>query len=107
LVWAGPAVGLAAALTFAIWVIANFPILHVSRDQIRVQRHGEVVRVIERVEMDAVYQHRSKLIVETGAGRKLFGDEIEGAERSSGTPSSTTATSGRDLAANQPRGTSS
>jgi hypothetical protein len=40
-VWAAPLVGLIAALTFAIWVILNSPILPVNHDQIRVQRHAQ------------------------------------------------------------------
>lgn len=76
-VWAGPAVGLTAALALATWIILNTPVLHIDHDQIRVQRHGEVVRVIERAKVDAVYRHRSRLIIESGAGRRLFEDEIE------------------------------
>jgi hypothetical protein len=62
----------------AIWVIADSPVLHISPEQIRVQRGGQVNRVIERVKVDGVYRHRSKIIIENSSGRVLFEGDIEG-----------------------------
>jgi len=78
LIWGRPAIGLIAGLLFAGWVIADSPILHVSHDLIRVQRRGKVERVIERTKIDGVYRRGSKIVLESGGGRKLFEGDIEG-----------------------------
>src|SRR3954451_8745051 len=54
LVWGRPAIGLVAGLLFTGWVIIDSPVLRLSNDRIRVQRRGEVERVIERAKVDAV-----------------------------------------------------
>ncbi len=78
LVWGRPVVGLAAGLAFAGWVVLGTPVLQLSPAEIRVQRRGQVERVIQRRKVDAVYRRGSKIVIETQHGRELFNDEIEG-----------------------------
>ena len=106
LVWGRPSVGLVAALAFALWVILNSPILHVSHDRIRVQRHGEVVRVIERAKVHAVYHTVPNSSSKPAPVASSSRTRSSATRRSSGTPSSTTATRGKAPAANYPSGTS-
>lgn len=73
-----PSLGLVAGLAFAAWVVVNAPVLHLSHDSIQVKRHGAIERVIDRSKVDAVYQRRSRVVIETKEGRRLFDDDIEG-----------------------------
>jgi len=78
LTWGRPALGLLAGAAFAGWVILDSPVLHLSRDEIRVERRGRVERVIERSKVDTVYRRRSRIVIETAAGRTLFEGDVEG-----------------------------
>ncbi|MBD8063455.1 YqeB family protein [Oceanitalea stevensii] len=78
LVWLRPAVGLALGLAFAIWVIHESPVLHLTSREIRVERRGEVQRVIARDKVDAVFRRRSNVVIQTASGRELFDDDVEG-----------------------------
>jgi hypothetical protein len=77
-VWALPAAGLAAGLAFALFVIHGTPILHVTEEQIRIERRGEITRVIRRDQVEGVRRDGSKLVVESAAGRVLFSGDVEG-----------------------------
>jgi hypothetical protein len=77
-VWGRPVFGLVAGIAFAIWVILDSPVLHISHDEVRVERRGQVEHVIERAKVAGVYRRRSKIVIETAAGRKLFEDDVEG-----------------------------
>lgn len=78
LVWGWPASGLVGGLGFAIWVIVESPILDINHEQIQVRRRGQIVRVIERTKVAAVYPCGSKIVIETDSGRKLFEGDVEG-----------------------------
>ena len=78
LVWGRPALGLALGLAFAGWVVLSSPVLHLTSGGIRVERRGEVERVIDRGKVDAVYRRGSHLVIETKDGRRLFDDDVEG-----------------------------
>lgn len=78
LAWGRPALGLAAGLGFAAWVIADSPVLDINPEQIQVRRRGQVERVIERAKVASVHPRGSKIVIETDSGRKLFEGDIEG-----------------------------
>lgn len=76
--WALPLAGLVAGLILAVTAIHGTPILHVSDVQLRVEKRGEIVRVIRRDQVDGVHRDGSKLVVESAEGRTLFTGEVEG-----------------------------
>lgn len=78
LVWGRPVIGLALGLAFAGWVIVNTAVLRVSPDVVRVERRGEVQRVIRRETVDAVHRQGSTVTIEAVGGRTIFSDDIEG-----------------------------
>lgn len=78
LTWGRPVLGLLAGLAFAAWVIADSAVLHVAADEVRVERRGEVQRVIPRETVDGVHRRGSKVVIETAGGRTLFRDDVEG-----------------------------
>ncbi|WP_132974545.1 YqeB family protein [Ornithinimicrobium sufpigmenti] len=78
LVWGRPALGLLLGLAFATWVIHDSPVLAIDGKHVTVRRRGEVQRVIARDTVAAVYPKGAKIIVETEAGRVLFGEDVEG-----------------------------
>lgn len=78
LTWGRPILGVAAGLTFAVWVILDSPVLDFHVGEINVERRGQVERVIQRSKVDAVYRRGSKIVIETASGRTLFEDEVEG-----------------------------
>lgn len=78
LVWGRPLVGLLLGLSFAAWVITNTAVLQVGPTEIRVERRGDVERVIPRATVDAVHRRGSKVVIETAGGRQLFHDDVEG-----------------------------
>lgn len=78
LVWGRPLIGLLLGLAFAAWVVTSSAVLHVGPTEIRVERRGEVERVIPRASVDAVHRRGSKVVIETAGGRTLFDDDIEG-----------------------------
>lgn len=78
LVWLWPAVGLALGLVFALWVIHETPVLHLTSREVRVERRGAVQRVIARDKVDAVFRRRSNVVIQTANGRELFDDDVEG-----------------------------
>jgi hypothetical protein len=59
-------------------------VLHLSRGDIRVQRRGQIERVIRREKVDAVYRRGSKVVIETASGRELFTGDVEGNRASIG-----------------------
>lgn len=78
LVWGRPALGLLLGLAAAVWVIADSPVLVITREEIHVRRRGEIERVIQRRKVDSIHRRGSKTVIETASGRKLFEGEIEG-----------------------------
>lgn len=78
LVWLRPVLGLAVGLAFAAWVIYSSTVLRMTAHEIRVERRGQVERVIAREKVDAVYRRGSNVVIETASGRELFNDDVEG-----------------------------
>lgn len=78
LVWGRPAIAALLGLAGAAWVIADAPVLLISRQDIRVRRRGEVTRVIARDKVDGVYRERGTVIILSATGRELFRDDVEG-----------------------------
>lgn len=78
LVWGRPLVGLLLGLVFAAWVVTNTAVLHVDPDEIRVERRGEVERVIPRAKVDTVHRTGPRVVIEAAGGRELFRDDVEG-----------------------------
>lgn len=78
LVWGRPVLGLIVGLLFAAWVVQRSPVLHLTGEEIRVERGGDVERVIPGTKVDAVYRRGAKVVIETDTGRELFHDEVEG-----------------------------
>lgn len=76
--WGRPVIGLLLGLAFAAWVITSSAVLHVDSGEIRVERRGDVERVIPREKVDAVHRRGSKILIETAGGRELFHDDVEG-----------------------------
>ncbi|MFS0698758.1 hypothetical protein AB6N24_02180 [Cellulomonas sp. 179-A 4D5 NHS] len=78
LTWGRPAIGLAAGLGAAVWVVSASPVLEVDADEVQVRRHGRVERVLARATVASVHPRGSKLVLETEHGRTLFADDVEG-----------------------------
>lgn len=78
LVWGRPLLGLGAGLALAGWTLFDSPVLHISSGGIKVQRRGEVQRVIDRSKVDAIYRRGGTFVIETDGGRTLFEGDIEG-----------------------------
>ncbi len=78
LVWGRPLLGLALGLAFAAWAVTSSAVLLIGPTEIRVERRGEVDRVIPRETVDGVHRRGSKVVIETAAGRVLFSDDVEG-----------------------------
>jgi hypothetical protein len=78
LTWGRPAIGLAAGLALAAWIILDAVVLEIGLDRIEVRRRGQVERVIDRGTVAAVHPKRSKIVIETESGRTLFDHDIEG-----------------------------
>lgn len=78
LTWGRPAIGLAAGLAMAGWVVSATPVLEVDPQEVRVRRHGRVERVIARATVAGVHPRGSKLVLESEHGRTLFADDVEG-----------------------------
>lgn len=81
LVWGRPLIGLVLGLGFAVWVVADSPVLHVGTGSVRIERRGEVQRVIPREKVDGVHREGAKVVIESAEGRTLFRDDVEGDRR--------------------------
>ena len=78
LVWGRPGIGAALGIGLAAWTILSTVVLSIGLDEIRVQRGGEVSRVIPREKVDSVYRERGKVVIVSETGRELFKDDVEG-----------------------------
>jgi len=76
--WGLPLAGLVVGLALALHTVHGTAILHVSDQQIRVEKRGQVVRVIRREQVDGVHRDGSTVVVESAEGRTLFSGELEG-----------------------------
>lgn len=78
LTWGRPAIGLAAGLGAAAWVVSASPVLEIDANEVQVRRHGRVERVLARATVASVHARGSRLVLETEHGRTLFADDVEG-----------------------------
>ncbi len=78
LIWGRPLIGAALGAGFALWIILDTPVLHLTAGQITVRKHGEVVRVIPRDKVDAIHRRGGKIVIENATGRVLFSGDVEG-----------------------------
>ena len=80
LTWGRPVLGAVLGLLVAAWIVTGSPVLLVSDAHVRVERRGQVERVLRREQVDAVHRRGSQVVLVTAQGRELFADEVEGPE---------------------------
>jgi len=78
LIWGRPILGLTLGLAFAVWTIADSPVLEIEPTRVRVRRRGDVQRILERAKIDAVHRKGGAVVIENAQGRVLFSGDVEG-----------------------------
>ena len=78
LVWGRPLAGAVLGVLVAAWVVTGSAVLHVSDEQVRVERRGQVERIVRREQVDGVHRRGSKVVLVSAQGRELFADDVEG-----------------------------